>query len=142
MFKGYKTENGYVTIAEQKEYFKKMKKQRELDRIKKEQDQEKEIQYITDLYFAEKREQKKAIQQREVFYQQCKNFVKYASEFLTEYKIYLIAWDIANIDRYSIEADLYKNKITKEEVKTVYNLAKKFIDDIDKYLYIADLITI
>ena len=44
------------------------------------------------------------------------------------------------MDRYSIEASLYKNKITKEDIKTVYNLAKKFIDDIDKYLYIADLI--
>jgi len=140
MFKGYKTENGYVTIKEQQEYFKKMKKQREIDRIKKEQETEKEMKYKTDLYFAEKREQEKAEQQREIFFEQCKYFVKYASEFFADYKIYLIAWDIANVDRYSIEASLYKNKITKEDIKTVYNLAKKFIDDIDKYLYIADLI--
>ena len=140
MIKGYRTANGYQTVKDQKEYLKRMKKQRELDRIKKEQDQEKEIQYKTSLYYAEKKEQGKAEQQREIFFSQCKNFVKYASEFLTEYKIYLIAWDIANIDRYSIEADIYKNKITKEEITKVYNLAKIMIDDIDKYLYIADLI--
>ena len=140
MFKGYKTENGYVTIKDQQEYFKKMKKQREIDRIKKEQEQEKEMQYITSLYYAEKREQEKAEQKREIFFEQCKYFVKYASEFFADYKIYLIAWDIANIDRYSIESDLYKNKITKEDIKTVYNLAEKFIDDIEKYLYIADLV--
>ena len=140
MFKGYKTVNGYITVKDQKEYFKKMKKQRELDRMKKEEEQEKEMQYITSLYYAEKREKEKAEQQREIFFEQCKYFVKYASEFFAEYKIYLIAWDIANIDRYSIESDLYKNKITKEDIKTVYNLAKNFIDDIEKYLYIADLI--
>lgn len=141
--KGYKSASGnYITVADQKRNIAKtkkmdaeVKKERELEEIRK---QELDIAK----YIQEKNEIKKAIEENESHAIQCKNFIKYCGEFFKNYNQYLIGWDIANSNRYQIEADLYNNKITIEQIKEVYNKSKAMITNIDNYIYLNDLIRI
>lgn len=143
MLKGYKSPCGnYITIVEQKKRIAKMKKADKQARIKREEEEQKEYKYKLDLYIAEKIEQQKAIQDKENHIIQCRNFIKYCSEFFKDYNQYLIGWDIVNSNKYQIESDLYNNKITINQIKEVYNKAKIMIENIDKYIYINDLIAI
>lgn len=143
MLKGYKAPSGnYITIAEQKRRIAKLKKADKIAKLKREQEEEQKQKLAIAEYFSEQKEIKKAIEQNENHIVQCRNFIKYCSEFFKNYNQYLIGWDIANSNRYQIEADLYNNKITIEQIKEVYNKAKIMIDNIDNYIYIDDLIAI
>lgn len=140
-FKGYRNPNGnYITVAEQKKQYNRYKK--DLKQARKEREQENEQK--DQLYFAmvrdEKKEEQQAIEQEQLFIQQAKQFVGYAAETLP-YNEYLIAWDIANRNRMQIEANIYNNKITLEQVKKVFTLAQNYIDNLTDKIYMNDLLT-
>ena len=140
-FKGYRNPNGnYITVAEQKKQYNRYKK--DLKQARKEREQENEQK--DQLYFAmvrdEKKEEQQTIEQEQLFIQQAKQFVGYAAETLP-YNEYLIAWDIANRNRMQIEADIYNNKITLEQVKKVFTLAQNYIDNLTDKIYMNDLLT-
>ena len=140
-FKGYRNPNGnYITVTEQKKQYNRYKK--DLKQARKEREQENEQK--DQLYFAmvrdEKKEEQKAIEQEQLFIQQAKQFVGYAAETLP-YNEYLIAWDIANRNRMQIEANIYNNKITLEQVKKVFTLAQNYIDNLTDKIYMNDLLT-
>ena len=140
-FKGYKSPNGnYITVAEQKKQYNRYKK--DLKQARKEREQENEQK--DQLYFAmvrdEKKEEQQTIEQEQLFIQQAKQFVGYAAETLP-YNEYLIAWDIANRNRMQIEANIYNNKITLEQVKKVFTLAQNYIDNLTDKIYMNDLLT-
>ncbi len=130
----------YITGAEQKARLNKWKK--EIKAIKKQQkvDEEKERLLNFSKYITEKKEQREAEQQEKLFFAQCKQFVSYAAENIPIYKEYLIAYDIACQNFYQIENDLLRGKITKEQVKKVWLMALKFIDDIAEKYYINGLL--
>ena len=140
-FKGYRNPNGnYITVAEQKKQYNRYKK--DLKQARKEREQENEQK--DQLYFAmvrdEKKEEQQTIEQEQLFIQQAKQFVGYAAETLP-YNEYLIAWDIANRNRMQIEANIYNNKITLEQVKKVFTLAQNYIDNLTDKIYMNDLLT-
>jgi hypothetical protein len=140
-FKGYRNPNGnYITVTEQKKQYNRYKK--DLKQARKEREQENEQK--DQLYFAmvrdEKKEEQKAVEQEQLFIQQAKQFISHAAETLP-YNEYLIAWDIANRNRMQIEADIYNNKITLEQVKKVFTLAQNYIDNLTDKIYMKDLLT-
>ena len=141
--KGYKSASGnYITIADQKRSIAEMKKSDAEAKKERELEEKRKQELDIAKYLQEKKEIKKAIEENENHVIQCKNFIKYCGEFFNNYNQYLIGRDIANNDRYQIEADLYNNKITVEQIKEVYNKAKIMIENIDSYIYINDLIAI
>jgi len=143
MLKGYKAPSGnYITILEQKRRIAKMKKADAEAKKRREQEEEQKQKLAIAEYFTEQKEIKKAIEQNEKHIIQCRNFIKYCSEFFKDYNQYLIGWDIVNSNKYQIEADLYNNKITLNQIKEVYNKAKIMIDNINNYIYIDDLLVI
>lgn len=140
-FKGYRNPNGnYITVTEQKKQYNRYKK--DLKQARKEREQENEQK--DQLYFAmvrdEKKEEQKAVEQEQLFIQQAKQFISHAAETLP-YNEYLIAWDIANRNRMQIEANIYNNKITLEQVKKVFTLAQNYIDNLTDKIYMNDLLT-
>jgi len=139
-FKGYRNANGnYITVAEQKRRYKEHIK--ELQQTRKEQCRKLELeeQLIYEEYKQKKLEEQKEKEQEELFLRQCKQFVESIAGTLP-YKEFLIAWDIANRNRYQIEADLYNKKITLEQVQKIIELAKKYINNLEDYIYIEYLI--
>jgi hypothetical protein len=68
-------------------------------------------------------------------YAQVKQFIDHAVRaYKGNYNMFLLAWDIANRDRYSIQDSLYRGKITLDDVLTVLAEAKQFIDNLEIYL--------
>ena len=144
-FKGYKVMETkrhfhYVTVAEQKKRYNRFKKELKQAREEKEQEEKRKEQ----LYFAmvrdEKKQQEIAIEQEQLFIQQAKQFVSYAAVTL-KYNEYLIAWDIANRNRMQIESDVFRGKITLEQVNKIFTLAQKYIDNLTDKIYMNDLLT-
>lgn len=139
-FTGYINANGnYITISEQKRMYNKYKK--ELKQAKEEHHKnfEKENHYKLLLYKQAREEQKKAEKQKELFDIQRKAFIDDISSKLP-YNEFLIAWDIANLNRYQLEADIYRNKITVLQLKKVVDIALTYIENLKDFLYIDDLI--
>jgi hypothetical protein len=74
-------------------------------------------------------------QQQIKHYAQVRQFIDHAVRaYKGNYNMFLLAWDIANQDRYSIQDSLYRGKITLDDVLTVLAEAKQFIDNLEIYL--------
>ena len=68
-------------------------------------------------------------------YAQVRQFIDHAVRaYKGNYNMFLLAWDIANQDRYSIQDSLYRGKITLDDVLTVFAEAKHFIENLEIYL--------
>jgi hypothetical protein len=68
-------------------------------------------------------------------YAQVRQFIDHAVRaYKGNYNMFLLAWDIANRDRYNIQDSLYRGKITLDDVLTVLAEAKQFIDNLEIYL--------
>ena len=137
--KGYKTVNGYVTIAEIKARQRKIKKDR-IESLKRQQIEFEKLEELKNAkYRAEKQDQKKAVENENIFNLQAKELIEYTSKTL-QYKEYLIAYDIACRNKMQIESDLNNNKITINQFKKVFEIAIKFIDNLQDFLYFDDLL--
>jgi signal recognition particle GTPase len=138
---GHRTPNGgYITKAEAIKHHNEFEKECENNRKQKELEEQKQEQLTALAIHEEFQNQQKYIEQQKIHCQQCKQFVSFAAENTKNYNEYLIAWDIANNDCYSIENALYRNKVTKEQIKTIYNKALNFIDDLKNSFPISILI--
>ena len=139
---GHKTPNGgYITKAEAIQHNKKFAKECKDNREQREIESQKQEQLTAEAIHEDFKNQQKEIEEQKIHNQQCKQFVSFAAENTKDYNEYLIAWDIANNDYYSIESALYKNKVTKEQIKAIYNKALNFIDNLKNTFSIDTLIS-
>jgi signal recognition particle GTPase len=128
---GYKASNGnYITGKELEQRQRKYKQELKEHRQK----QEEELQKRDILIMAEYRQRKKEDEQykkdKETFIQEAKTFLEYISKNFN-YRMYLIAWDICNHDYYRIESDLYRNKINKDMIKSIYEIACRMFSKLE-----------
>lgn len=131
---GYKAKNGnYITGKEIEQRQRKLKK----ERVEYKKQKEQEEQRKQELYFAqcrqEKQDQEKAITEQKQRIIDCKHFLDFISKNY-DYKHFLIAWDICNYDHYSLQSDLYRGKINKDMIKTIYDLACNMIHNVNFYI--------
>jgi hypothetical protein len=135
--KGYRTSNGgYITIAELKMRQRKLKKEDNEARIKREKEQELKTNLLIAQIREEKEQVKKDIENKKYMYElrinllnELKNYNPFA------YKQYLILWDIVNSDYTQIQCDLENEKITKSDIIKVIEYIDNFSDKlIDEYL--------
>lgn len=132
--KGYKTVNGgYITGKELEQAKRKYKKEMQEYRKQKEQEEKKKEQLYIAQYMEEKRQIEQAKKDKEIFITECRKFLEYMAKNYN-YKLYILAYDICSHDYFRIKNDLYNKKITIDDLKNIYNIARNMITKLDFYI--------
>lgn len=92
-----------------------------LDRIEAIDDKIKIKKYVSEMRQIQKEEDDSF-----EYWKQSKDFLQHLAK-TKPYKIYLIGFDLVHHDRYSIRNDLYRGKITIEDVGTIIDESKHYI---------------
>jgi hypothetical protein len=104
------------------------KRKKKEEQVKRDLQEEKEHNRKISIFLAEIRELKKMQVQEQLdkktYIAESKNFLQDMAKNYN-YRLYMVAWDMINNNIDYIQSNIKKGKITKEEVKEIYQLAKE-----------------
>lgn len=109
----------------------KVEREKEKYKKKKEKERKRDIKYWAALARKEKEEREELMKKQKEYALNAQAFIEYMAEtYKNNYNLYLVGYDIANLDPYGVISSLRKEKVTMAEVEFIFSLAEKMIPGI------------